>query len=92
MAAPLEIILEMIRLVFGNTISTLWALSGLLGDLTGSLGLISGFGPLGFVVAAVVLGLALFFVGKFLLSSWKMLAVLFIAGLIILWLLSGGIA
>ena len=41
-------------------------------------------------MAAAVLGTVLFFLGKFFLKSWKLLAILFIAGLIILWVLALG--
>ena len=90
MDAPLVIILEMVRVIFSNTIGTLVNLGGLFGSLTQSLAFISGMGALGFFVAAAVLGLVLFFLGKFFLKSWKLLAILFIAGLVILWVLALG--
>ena len=90
MDAPLAILFEMIRLVFSNTVGTLLNLVSLFGNLLGSLGAISAFGALGFLVAALVFGLVIFFLGRFFLGSWKLLAVLFIAGMVILWMLAMG--
>lgn len=90
MDAPLAIILEMVRTVLVNTINTLGSLFGLFGSLLGSLVGIGGTGGVGFVVAILVLALVLFFLGKFILGSWKTIAILFIVGLIIIWLLVAG--
>jgi hypothetical protein len=90
MDAPLAIILDMIRTVFLNTLGTLGSLLGLFGSLMQSLTAISGTGAVGFVVAILVFGAVLFFLGKFFLSSWKLLAVIFVAGFLIIWMLMAG--
>jgi hypothetical protein len=90
MASPIEIILEMIMLVFGNTAGTMGSLFSLFGSLLQSLVLISSLGTLGFLVAAAVLGIVLYFLGRFFLSSWKLLAGLFVAGLLVIWVLMAG--
>ncbi len=90
MEAPLEIILDMIRIVFGNTMGTLGSLFSLFGGLLQSLAFIGGMGLPGFAVAALVLGVVLYFLGRFFLGSWKMLATLFVAGLAIIWILMLG--
>ena len=90
MDAPLAIILEMIRIVFLNTLGTLGSLLGLFGSLMQSLMAISSAGAVGFSVAVLVFGAVLFFLGRFFLSSWKLLALIFVAGLLIIWILMAG--
>ncbi len=90
MDAPLAIILEMVKVILSNTISTLVSLFQLFGNLSQTLAFIGSMGPLGFALAALVLGLVLLFLGKFLLRSWKLLAILFIIGLVLIWMLTVG--
>ncbi len=90
MDAPLAIILEMVKVVLSNTLGTLFSLFQLFGNLSQSLAFIGGMGPLGLAVAALVLGLVLFFLGKFLLRSWKLIAILFAIGLVMIWMLTAG--
>jgi len=90
MASPMEIILEMIMLVFSNTSRTIGSLFSLFGSLLQSLIFISSLGTLGFVVAALVLGVVLYFLGRFFMGSWKLLAGLFVAGLVVIWILMAG--
>ena len=90
MDAPLEIILRMVETVLSNTLGTLSALFRLFRDLTLSLGAVAGMGTTGFLVAAIVLGLVLFFLGKFLLKSWKTIILMFVVGTLIIWFLMAG--
>lgn len=90
MAAPLDIILQMIIVVFSNTFGTLLSLFGLFGNLTESLAFVSSLGPLGLVVAALVLAVVLYFLGRFFIKSWKLLVILFVVGLLLLWMLGLG--
>ena len=92
MAAPIETMLEMIALVFKNTIGTMAELLVLLGNLSQGLAAISGMGAAGFLAAVIALGITLLLLGKFFLSSWKLLAALFVLGFIALWLLMAGSA
>ncbi len=87
MDSPLGIILEMIRLIFGNTISTLGGLVNLFGNLAQSMAIISSMGILGFFLAATVLVVVLYFLGKFFLGSWKILLGLFLVGIVLIWVL-----
>jgi hypothetical protein len=87
MDAPLAIIFEMIKTVLTNIIGTTGSLLNLFGDLSLSLGAIAGMGTTGFLVAVLVLGIVLFFLGKFLLKSWKTIILLFIALAILMWFL-----
>lgn len=90
MEAPLAVILEMVKVVLSNTLGTLSSLFQLFGSLSRSLSAIGGMGPLGFAVAALVLGLVLFFLFKFFLRSWKLIILLFVAGLVVIWMLMAG--
>jgi hypothetical protein len=87
MESPFGIILEMVRLVFGNTLQTLGGLVNLFGSLTQSLAFISSMGILGFFLAATVLAVVLYFLGKFFLGSWKILLGLFLVGIVLIWVL-----
>jgi hypothetical protein len=84
------IILEMIKVIFNNTIGTIFNIISLFGDLTQSLSFIGGMGPIGFVIAVLVFVIVLYLLGRFILNSWKLIAILFVAGLIILWMLMAG--
>jgi hypothetical protein len=87
MSSPLGLILEMISLVISNTINTLVNILELFTDLLHSLGFVSGSGPLAFLIAVLILGVLLFFLAKFFIGSLKTVALLFIAGLVILGIL-----
>ena len=90
MAAPLQVILDMIILLFSNTLGTLVSLFGLFGGLADSLAFVGSLGALGLVVAAIVLAVVLYFLGRFFIKSWKLLAMLFVVGIILLWMLGMG--
>jgi hypothetical protein len=85
--APLDLIFEMVVTVLQNTVSTLFSLLGTLGDLFRSLGFVSSTGGLGFMLAIVVLAVVLFFLGKFILKSGKLIITLFLIGMVLLFLL-----
>ena len=87
MASAIELILQMLTTLIGNTISTLLSLLGTSSELGGELGRVGGSGLGGFIVAAAVFLAVLFLLGKFIISSGKLLAVLFGIGIIILFLL-----
>ncbi len=84
MSSPIDLIIEMITLVLRNTINTLLNILGLLGEFLASLGFVSKFGPFPFLVSVLVLGVILFFLGKFFIGSLKTIVLLFIAGFVIL--------
>ena len=86
----MAVILEMVKVVLTNTLGTLFSLFQLFGNLSQSLAFIGGMGPLGFAVAALVLGLVLFFLFKFFIKSWKLIAILFVIGLLLIWMLTAG--
>jgi hypothetical protein len=90
MDAPLAIILEMIKVIFNNTIGTLLNLGGLFGSLSQSLGAVGSVNPAGFIFAVVILGLVILFLGKFFLRSWKLLAIMFIIGFVVILMLAIG--
>jgi hypothetical protein len=82
---PLIIILEMILLVIENVLGTMFSLLGLLGQLIGSLLLVSyAGGSLGIFLAFAVLALAGFFLAKFFFGSVKTVILLIIAGFFVL--------
>jgi hypothetical protein len=82
---PIYVIMDMVTLLLGNTVKTIFSLMGLSGDLLSSLSAVVGAGGgLGLVIVLVVLGLVGFFVVKFLLGSMKTVAFLVLATLAIL--------
>ncbi len=85
--APLTVIFEMVVMVFQNAVSTIFGLFGMMGNLSQSLSFISGTGSLGLILAVVVMAVVLFFVGKFVLKSGKLIIILFIIGLVMLTLM-----
>ena len=87
--SPLNVIFNMVVTVLQNTVSTLQSLFGMSGDLANSVGFMSSINPLGLVLGVIVLVVVLFFVGKFVLKSIKFIAILFIIGLILLFILFG---
>jgi hypothetical protein len=90
MASVLEMILQMIALVISNSVSTMGDLLSMFGGLSQALSVIGGTGTVGFVVAAMVFAAVLYFFWKFFISSWKIVAILFLAGLVLIWLLMAG--
>lgn len=81
-SSVLGTILEMIQLVISNSVSTLERLSGLFGKFLGGLGFVSvAGGPAGIVIAIIVLAIVIYFLGKFVLSTGKVVVLLFLAGL-----------
>jgi len=89
--APLTVIFEMVQTILQNAVSTLSSLFGLLADLFQSLSFVGGTGGLGFVLAIIVLAVVLFFLGKFILKSGKLIIILFVIGLILLLVLFASI-
>ena len=84
MSSPIGLIIEMIVLILKNTISTLVNILGILGEFISSLGSVSSFGPLPFLISILLLGAVLLFLGKFFIGSIKTIILLFIAGFVIL--------
>ncbi len=84
MSSPIDLILEMISLVIENVINTLVNIFGLFGEFLHSLGFVSGSGPLPFLISVLILGVVLFFLGKFFIRSLKTVFFLFIVGIVIL--------
>jgi len=87
--SPLAVIFEMVIAVLQNSVSTLYSLFGMSGELFRSVGFMGSINPLGLVLGAIVLVLVLFFLGKFVLKSIKFIIILFIIGLILLFVLFG---
>ncbi len=82
---PIFVILDMISLLIENTVGTMMSLLGLSGDLMGSLSLVmSSGGLLGMVVAFAVLLLVGFFLLKIFFGSVKTVAMLALAGVLLL--------
>lgn len=88
MAEPaLGVILEMIFTLVSNSASTIQSLFGLFLNLLNSLSIVSSSGLWGFILAALILGIVLFFLAKFFSNSVKIVLILLVLGLIILWIL-----
>lgn len=85
--SPLAVIFEMVVTVLQNSISTLQSLFGMSGDLFSSVGFMGSINPLGMVMGVVILAVVLFFLGKFFLKSMKFIIMLFIIGIILLFIL-----
>ncbi|MCD6495978.1 MAG: hypothetical protein J7K54_01780 [Candidatus Aenigmarchaeota archaeon] len=82
---PLIVIFKMVALVIDNTVGTLTSIMGLTGDLFSSLSVVlSVGGGIGVVVFVGVLGIAGFFVFKFVLGSMKTLGMLILVALAII--------
>jgi hypothetical protein len=88
--APLTVIFEMVTMVLQNTVSTLFNLFGMMGNLSSSLFFIGNTGILGLSVAIIVMVVVLFFVGKFVLKSGKLIIILFIIGFLLLMVMFSG--
>ncbi len=87
MDSPLAIIADMIIAVISGTVQTLASLVSGFGELLASLAYISTLSLTGLVVAVVIMAVVSFFMIKFFAKSGKMLIPLFIAGVVIIWLL-----
>ena len=87
--SPLAVIFEMVVTVLQNSVSTLQSLFGMSGELFTSVGFMGSINPLGLVLGAIILVVVLFFLGKFVLKSIKFIIILFIIGLILLFVLFG---
>ncbi len=82
---PLFIILEMIQLLLENVLGTMLSLFGLLGELLGSLLVVIGVGgTLGLFLAVAILAVVGFFMAKFFFGSMKTVALLVMAGFLII--------
>ena len=91
MESPIVIILQMIWLVIENTIGTVLALFGHFYSLTQSLGFVSLMGGAGgFFLSVVVLALAVFFLGKFVLKAGKGIMVLILLVVLLVWIMALG--
>jgi hypothetical protein len=82
--APLAVIFEIIVAVIQGAVSTLFSIFRLMADLFQSLSFVGSTGGLGFFLAVIVMAVVLFFVGKFILKSGKMIIILFIIGILLL--------
>lgn len=89
--SPLNVIFEMVFTVLQNAVSTLMSLLGMMGSLFQSLGFVSSTGGLGFMLSVIILAVVLFFATKFFLRSAKMIIILFIIGVVLLFLLFAAI-
>lgn len=84
--SPLIIIIEMIGVVISNTIRTMWSLFQLFLNLLGSLGFVSVAGGFaGFALSVIIIGLVVFFLGRFVFNAGKGLIILILVGLILVW-------
>lgn len=84
MDSPIGLILGIIKYIIEDAIETLLRVFKFLGDLLQSLGFVSGFGLLAFLISVLILGIVLMLVWKFIIGSLKTILLLFVAGLIIL--------
>ena len=90
--SPMGTIFDMVWLLITNTVGTLTALGGLFSQLVNQLGFVSiTAGTGGFILSVIILGIVLLFLGKFVLGSMKALMMLFIVGLILLFLMFGSV-
>jgi hypothetical protein len=88
----LTIIIQMISLLFTNTASTFVGIIRLFGQLLESAGLTSEVGGfLGFAVSVLVVGVVGYFIAKILFRSGKLMIILFIIGLVLVYLLLLGL-
>jgi hypothetical protein len=85
--SPIATILEMIIVVIVSIAQTLGALFGLFVQLLGDLEFVSSLGLMGLIMSVVIVSVVVYFLGKFVLKSGKVLLPLFIVGVIILWIL-----
>ncbi len=82
---PLIIILKMIMVVIENVLGTMLSLLGMLGQLLGSLFVVSAVGgTLGIFLAFAIFSIVGFFLAKFFFGSVKTVILLIIAGFLIL--------
>jgi hypothetical protein len=90
--APALTILDM---VFG-VISSIGNTTGMLFEnmikLFGQLYVVSASGIGGFILSAVIVVLVLYFVGRFMMGSWKVLVILGAVAVAIIWLILASIA
>lgn len=90
--SPMGTILEMVQLLISNTIGTLMGVGKLFAQLVNQLGFVSiTAGTGGFILSVIILGVVIFFLGKFILSSGKALVILFALGFIALFLMFGSL-
>lgn len=83
--SPLVIIFEMIRLLIVNAIQTMIELVSMFLNLVGSLGFLSAIGGVGvLVLSVIIIAVVVFFLGKFVLKSWKGIILLGVAGIIVM--------
>ena len=78
-------LLEMIKAIISGALGTLQSLFGLFGDLGGNLDIVSRLGgPVGMIMAVVILAIVVFLFGKFVLGTGKIVIFLAAVGLLIL--------
>jgi len=86
--SPLMIIIDMIRIVLTNTINTLVSIFVQLFRFFGSMRTsLSGSGMGGLVLAVTVTIILMIFIGKFVFNAGKSIIIMFIAGLILFYIL-----
>jgi len=88
MESPIGIIVGMILTVIGNGINTLKELFGLFLDLLDSLGFVSRIGgfPL-FLASVIIISLVIYFMGKFFFNVGKQIIILFVVGVVLVWII-----
>ena len=93
MDSPLGIILEMILTVISNTINTLVMVFNLFINLIESLGFVTKIGGLPlFIASIIIISFMIYLLGKFFFSAGKQIIILFIVGVIIVWIVILSIA
>lgn len=88
MESPISIIIGMIVTVIVNGINTLRELFSLFLNLVASLGFVSRVGgfPL-FIASVIIISLVIYFLGKFLFKMGKQIIVLFVVGVVLVWII-----
>lgn len=85
---PLEIILEMVGVLVESTVNSLIRIINLFGQLLESVGLVAEVGgPLGLLLAVVIVGAVGFFIAKIFLGGGKRLLILLPIGVVVAFLI-----
>ncbi|NIO20416.1 MAG: hypothetical protein GTN76_06655 [Candidatus Aenigmarchaeota archaeon] len=88
MESPIGIIVNMIVTIITNGINTLAEVFGLFLNLLESLGFVTKIGgfPL-FIASVVIICLVIYFLGKFFFNVGKQIILLFVIGVILVWII-----
>jgi hypothetical protein len=88
MESPISIIMGMILTVIVNAIGTLRELFVMFLNLVDSLGFVSRAGgfPL-FIASVVIISLVIYFLGKFFFKVGKQIIILFVVGIVLVWII-----